>query len=64
MWTYHEDGDANHYSILDENGRWVISLLLNGEMMTEKQREIMRLITAAPAMRAALAFLGEDKISS
>ena len=54
MWSFHEDGDANHYAIIDENGDWIISLLLNGKAYTQEQRAIMHLICAAPAMRDAL----------
>lgn len=33
-----ENGDANSYVLVDQNGRWWMSLLMNGEQVTERQR--------------------------
>lgn len=35
--TFHENGDANHWSMLDEAGHWRLSLLANGEQTTPRQ---------------------------
>jgi hypothetical protein len=53
-WRYRAQGDANHYCILTEDGKWVISFLQNGEILTEEQEANMRLIAAAPDLLAAL----------
>ncbi|MBP2480183.1 hypothetical protein J3A72_000475 [Stenotrophomonas sp. PvP093] len=39
--TYHADGDANHYTLI-EGGRWIAAVKLNGEMLAEKQERIMQ----------------------
>lgn len=43
---YRENGDANSYALLDERGRWLLSLLHNGEELTYTQRENMRRLVA------------------
>ncbi len=52
-WSYHANGDANHYCILREGKRWVVSFLQNGEIWTPEQEANARLIAAAPDMLAA-----------
>lgn len=38
-WKFHEQGDANQYAVLTADGKkWVIGLILNGEMLPEQQR--------------------------
>lgn len=44
---FHEDGDANTYSMIDEGGRWWLALLHNGEAVTQRQRANMRRLAAA-----------------
>src|SRR5690606_38510263 len=59
-WTLHEDGDANHYSIIAD-GKWLISFLHNGEKWDAEQSANAKLIAAAPmlleACKAGLAAL-------
>lgn len=35
--TFKADGDANCYSILTEDGRWLMAVLTNGEQTSERQ---------------------------
>lgn len=35
--AFHTDGDANRFTMVNEQGRWVASLLLNGEQVTTRQ---------------------------
>lgn len=42
--TFKADGDANHYTLLDEGGRWLMSVLMNGEQLTAKQEANLRRI--------------------
>ena len=35
--TVRANGDANSYALLDDKGRWFMSMLVNGEQMTELQ---------------------------
>jgi len=44
---FRENGDANSYALLDENGRWWMSLLMNGEQVTERQRANLTRMAAA-----------------
>lgn len=44
--TFREDGDANHYSMLTEDGRWLLALLHNGEAPSARQVENMRRLAA------------------
>ena len=44
--TFLEDGDANHYSMLTEGGRWWLSLLMNGEQTTARQIANLRRLAA------------------
>lgn len=45
--TFKEDGDANHYSILDDSGHWWLALLHNGEAPSARQVANMRRLAAA-----------------
>lgn len=44
--TFKEDGDANHWSMLTEDGRWLLSLLHNGESVSERQIANFRRLAA------------------
>lgn len=44
--TYRENGDANSYAILDGNGKWLLSLIHNGEPLLHTQRENLRRLSA------------------
>lgn len=45
--TVRENGEANSFAVLDEDrGRWWLSLLHNGEALTELQRHNMRRLAA------------------
>ena len=44
--TFQEDGDANHFSMLTDDGRWWLALLANGEMTTERQHANFRRLAA------------------
>ena len=48
-----ESGDANHYMVVSEN-KWVMSIQINGELTVEKQREILKELTAAPELLESL----------
>jgi hypothetical protein len=53
-WTVREDGDANHYTLIGPDGRWLVSLLHNGEALTERQRANLLLMAAAPDLLEAV----------
>jgi len=40
--TVRENGDANSYALMDETGNWLMSLLHNGQQVTETQQENLR----------------------
>lgn len=44
--TFREDGDACHYSMLTENGRWMLALLHNGEQASARQIANFRRLAA------------------
>lgn len=44
--TFKEDGDANHYSMLTEDGRWWLAVLANGEQTSERQVANFRRLAA------------------
>lgn len=44
--TIHENGDANSYSLIGQNGDWVLALLHNGKPMLEQQRANLRHVAA------------------
>lgn len=44
--TFKEDGDANHWSMLTEDGRWWLSLLANGEQTSARQIANFRRLAA------------------
>lgn len=41
-----ENGEANSYAILDGNGKWLLSLLHNGEPLVAEQRENLNYLIA------------------
>lgn len=43
---FHAQGDANDYCLVTNDGRWVISFLQNGELLTERQLENARRLVA------------------
>lgn len=44
--TFTEDGDANHYSMLTEDGRWWLAILANGEQTSARQVANFRRLAA------------------
>lgn len=44
---FQEEGDANRFAMLTEDGRWLLTLLHNGEAVSERQAENMRRLAAA-----------------
>jgi len=44
--TFKEDGDANHYSMLTEDGRWWLAILANGEQTSARQVANFRRLAA------------------
>lgn len=44
--SFHENGEANSYTIYDELGGWLLSLLHNGEALLERQRVKLRRLVA------------------
>lgn len=44
--TFKEDGDANHYSMLTEDGRWWLAVLCNGEQTSARQIANFRRLAA------------------
>lgn len=44
--TFKEDGDANHFSMLTEDGRWLLALLHNGEQVSPTQIANFRRLAA------------------
>lgn len=44
--TFKADGDANHYSMLTEDGRWWMAVLANGEQTSERQIANLRRLAA------------------
>ena len=44
--TFRDDGAANTYHLLTEDGRWWLAFLMNGEQVTERQRENLRRMAA------------------
>ena len=44
--TVRANGDANSYALLDDNGNWFMSLLVNGQQMEAKQVENLRRLAA------------------
>lgn len=38
---FKENGEANSYQLLSENGDWLMSILHNGEAITDRQRAIL-----------------------
>lgn len=44
--AFRADGDANHYAMIDKSGRWLMSVLMNGEQLTAQQEANLRRIVA------------------
>ncbi len=60
LWSTHAQGEANHYAILLESGKWLAALQFNGEMTEAKQLETARLIAAAPELLDVIQELSES----
>ena len=74
-WRFHANGDANDYTILGPDDRWVIGFIQNGEIWKEEQLANAKLIAACPTMLKELQHIVErintvavdaigDKVSS
>lgn len=44
--TFRANGDANSYALIGDDGRWWMSVLMNGEQMTERQESNLRRLAA------------------
>lgn len=44
--TVRANGDANSYALLDENGQWFMSMLVNGEQVEARQEANLRRLAA------------------
>ena len=44
--TFIEEGDANHYAMLTEDGRWMMAMLANGESTSAQQVANFRRLAA------------------
>lgn len=44
--TFQPDGDANHYSMIDEDGNWWLALIMNSRQATPTQVENLRRLAA------------------
>ncbi len=44
--TVRANGDANSYALLDDKGQWFMSMLVNGEQMTERQEANLHRLAA------------------
>lgn len=55
-WRVVAQGDASHYALITESGRWVIAFLQNGELMEARQLANARLIAHAPDLLQTLKF--------
>lgn len=64
-WTFKEDGDANHYAIMDADGDWLLSLLHDGRYLNHRQIDnfkfIMRAANAHTALVEALTALRKNQ---
>lgn len=45
-WKVNENAEANQWYITDADGKWVIGLILNGEMLPPRQRAVLERMTA------------------
>jgi hypothetical protein len=52
-WVTKAQGDANHYFMMQPNGRWLAFIQFNGELLTAEQETNACLIAAAPELLAA-----------
>lgn len=53
-WQLREEGEANQWSAIDADGKWMISFRMNGEMLTVRQQAIAQVISAIPDLLIAL----------
>ena len=44
--TFKEEGNANHYSMLTDDGKWWLAILANGEQTSERQAANFRRLAA------------------
>lgn len=44
--TFCANGDANSYALLDDQGKWFMSVLVNGEQLEPRQEANMRRLVA------------------
>jgi hypothetical protein len=53
-WHFHQNGDANDFTFLADETRWVMRLIFNGELYLDEEIATAKLIAAAPDMLKAL----------
>lgn len=44
--SYRENGEADSYALVDQEGRWLMTLLHNGSQVTQAQRDNLRRMVA------------------
>jgi len=53
-WVGRGQGDADAFTLMTEDGRWLFAFRQNGERWTPEQQANLRLIASAPDLLAAL----------
>lgn len=62
--TFRANGDANSYALIGDDGRWWMSVLMNGEQMTERQESNLRRLAACWNACAAIPTEGLESAAS